>query len=91
MGRLDGLRTPEGGAIPPLAMAELRGEDQIKELEQQRMARLNEDKPRKERANGMVRLLTRVPGVGLETADMLTHEFFCANCGIGAQLLATPD
>ena len=82
--RLDGLLTPEGGAIPPLARAELRRdmarlrfvEDQIKEIEQQRMARLNEDKPDEEKANSMVRLLTRVVGVGVETADMLTHEIF---------------
>jgi len=84
VGQLDGLRTPEGGAIPPLATAELRRdmarlrfvEEQIKEIEQQRIARLNEDQPCKERANGMVRLLARVVGVGLETADMLTHEIF---------------
>ena len=48
----------------------------IKEIEQQRMARLNEDKPDEEKANSMVRLLTRVVGVGVETADMLTHEIF---------------
>ena len=82
--QLDGLRTPEGGAIPPLAMAELRRdmarlqfiEDQIKEIERQRMARLEEANPREERANGMIRVLTRVVGVGVETADMLTHEIF---------------
>lgn len=82
--RLDGLRTPEGRAIPPLAMAELRRdiarlrfvENQIKEIEQQRMVRLDEVKPDEERANGMVRLLTRVVGVGVETADMLAHEIF---------------
>jgi transposase len=83
-GRLDDLRTPEGGALPPLAKAELRRdmarlrfiEDQIKEIEQERIVRLEEANPREERANGMVRLLTRVVGVGVETADMLTHEIF---------------
>jgi transposase len=82
--KLGGVRTPEGGAIPPLAMAELRRdmarlrfiEEQIKEIEHQRTARLNEAKPCEQRANGMVRLLTRVVGVGVETADMLTHEIF---------------
>ena len=85
--KLDGLRTPEGGPIPPLAMAELRRdmtrlrfvEDQIKEIEQQRMVRLDEAKPDEERANGMVRLLSRVVGVGVETADMLVHEILLRN------------
>jgi transposase len=40
------------------------------------MARLDEVNPPEERANGMVGLLTRVVGVGVETADMLTHEIF---------------
>jgi transposase len=82
--QLGDIPTPERGAIPQLAMAELRRdmarlrflEEQIKEIEQQRAARLNEAKPCEERANGMVRLLTRVVGVGVETADMLTHEIF---------------
>ncbi len=82
--QLDDLRTPEGGAIPPLAMGELRRdmarlrfiEEQIKEIERQRMARFDEANPREERANGMIRALTRVVGVGVETADMLTHEIF---------------
>jgi transposase len=82
--RLNSLRTPEGGAIPTPAMAELRRdmarlrfiEDQIKEIEQQRMARLDEADPREGSAKGMVRLLTRVVGVGVETADMLTREIF---------------
>ena len=85
--KLDGLRTPEGGPIPPLAMAELRRDmtrlrfvdDQIKEIEQQRMVRLDEAKPDEGRANGMVRLLSRVVGVGVETADMLAHEIFLRN------------
>lgn len=82
--KLDGLRTPEDGAIPPLAKAELRRdmarlrfvEDQIKEIERERTARLEEVNPRADRANGMVRMLTRVVGVGVETADMLAHEIF---------------
>jgi transposase len=85
--KLDGLRTPEGGPIPPLAMAELRRdttrlrfvEDQIKEIEQQRMVRLDEANPDEERSNGMVRLLSRIVGVGVETADMLAHEIFLRN------------
>jgi transposase len=52
-GRVDDLRTPEDGALPPLAKAELR--------------RAN---PREER-DGMVRLLTRVVGVGVESSRPL--------------------
>ena len=87
--QLSELRTPEGCNIPPLAQAELRRdiarlrflEQQIKEIEQQRAARLVEAKPAEERANAMVRLLTRVVGVGVETADMLTHEIFLRDLG----------
>ncbi|WP_406857248.1 IS110 family transposase [Alsobacter sp. KACC 23698] len=89
VGRLDDLCTPEGAALPPLAKSELRRdmtrlrfiEDQIKEIEQERMARLDEAAPREERPNGMIRLLTRVVGVGVETADMLTHEIFLRDLG----------
>jgi transposase len=85
--RIDDLHTLEGRALPPLAKAELRRdmarlrfiEDQIKDIEQERSARLDEASPREEKANGMVRLLTRVVGVGVETADMLTHEIFLRN------------
>ena len=53
--RLDGLLTPEGGAIPPLARAELCRdmarlrfvEDQIKEIEQQRTAASTKISPMK--------------------------------------------
>jgi transposase len=78
------LCTPEGAGIPPLALAEMRRdmarlrfiEEQIAEIEKERQARLTAAKPEAERASGMVRLLSRVVGVGTETADMLTHEIF---------------
>lgn len=78
------VRTPEGAGIPPLALSEMRRdmarlrfiEDQIAEIEKERQARLTTAKPETERANSMVRLLCRVVGVGIETADMLTHEIF---------------
>jgi transposase len=81
-GRLAGLRTPEGTAIPPNMLAEL-GRDlerlgvvrsQIKAIEQERVQRLERAPDRGPPA--MVRLLVRVHGLGLETADMLTHEVF---------------
>src|SRR5262245_66269693 len=54
-------------------MARLRFvRDQIKEIEQARLQRLAQAP--KERTHAMVRLLARVVGVGIETADMLVHE-----------------
>jgi transposase len=83
--RLDGLRTPEGEAIPPNMRAELRRDmerrrlvnNQIRQIEETRLQRL-------EQASGngphaMVRLLARVIGVGIETADMLVHEVLSRN------------
>ncbi len=78
--RLEGLRTPEGDALPPNTLSELRRDmarlrlirDQVKELEAARTERL-EAAPASGQ-NAMVRLLARVIGVGIETADMLVHE-----------------
>jgi transposase len=78
--RLESLRTPESAPLPPNTVAELRRDmarltfvrEQIRELEQARLERL-ERAPGEER-HAMVRLLARVVGVGLETADMLVHE-----------------
>src|SRR5438067_309270 len=78
--RLDGLRTPEGEPIPPNTLAELRRDmarrrlvcDQIRQIEDARLERLKQapsDGP-----HTMVRLLARVIGVGVETADMLVQE-----------------
>ena len=46
--------------------------DQIKEVEEARAQRF-EQAPQ-EKSHAMVRLLARVIGVGIETADMLVHE-----------------
>jgi transposase len=78
--RLNGLCTPEGVSLPPNTLAELRRDmarlrfvmDQINEIEAARLQRL-EQAPAEE-PHAMVRLLARVIGVGLETADMLVHE-----------------
>src|SRR3954453_6028113 len=78
--RLDRLRTAEGVPLPPNTLAELRRDmarlrfvmDQIREIEAARLTRLEE---RPELAShAMIRLLARVIGVGIETADMLVHE-----------------
>ncbi len=83
--RLDGLRTPEGEPIPPNTLAELRRDmvrrrlvsDQIRQIEDARLERLEhapDDGP-----HAMVRLLARVIGVGIETADMLVQEVLSRN------------
>src|SRR5258707_6971941 len=83
--RLDGLRTPEGEPIPPNALAELRRDmerrrlvnNQIRQIEEERLKRIEQapcDGP-----HVMVRLLARVMGVGIETADMLVHEVLSRN------------
>ncbi len=78
--RLEDLRTPEGDALPPNTLSELQRDmarlrlirDQITAVEAARTERL-EATPAKGQ-NAMVRLLARVIGVGVETADMLVHE-----------------
>jgi transposase len=77
---LAALATPEGVPVPPNTLAELRRDmarlrfvlDQIKEIEATRLQRL--DQAPQERPHAMIRLLARVIGVGIETADMLVHE-----------------
>ncbi len=84
-GRLEDLRTPEDEPIPPNTLAELRRDmerrrlvrDQIRQIEEARLERLEHapcDGP-----HAMVRLLARVIGVGIETADMLVHEVLSRN------------
>src|SRR6202051_5153678 len=79
------LRTPEGEPIPPNTLAELRRDmarrrlvnDQIRQIEDTRLERLEQapsDGP-----HAMVRLLARVMGVGIETADMLVQEVLSRN------------
>ena len=78
--RLETLRTPEGAPLPPNTLAELRRDmarlrlvtEQIGQVEEARLDRL-EGQPAAGQ-NATVRLLARVVGVGVETADMLAHE-----------------
>src|SRR4051794_15314459 len=83
--RLDTLRTPEGAALPPNTSAELRRDmarlgfivGQIKEIEdarQEGLATQPDPGP-----HAMVRLLARVIGIGIETADRLVHEILARN------------
>jgi transposase len=79
------LRTPEGVPIPPNTLAEMRRDmarlawvrEQIEAVERARLERLEQapaDGPQ-----AMVRLLARVVGVGVETADMLVREILSRN------------
>jgi transposase len=78
--RLATLHTPEGMPLPPNVLAELQRAmarlgfvvSQIREIEQARQKRL-EQQP-ETGPHAMVRQLSRVVGVGIETADMLVHE-----------------
>src|ERR1700720_2722606 len=84
-GRLEDLRTPEDEPILPNTLAELRRDmerrrlvsDQIRQIENVRLEHLKQapsDGP-----HAMVRLLARVIGVGIETADMLVQEVLSRN------------
>jgi transposase len=79
------LRTPEGTPLPPNSLAEMGRDlarlhfvqDQIKELEAGRLERLKQAPD--EKSHAMVRLLARVIGIGIETADMLVREVLSRN------------
>jgi transposase len=83
--RLAGLRTPEGEPIPPNTLAELRRDmerrrlvkDQIRQIEAARLERLKQAP--NEAPHAMVRLLVRVIGISIETADMLVQEVLSRN------------
>jgi transposase len=83
--RLAALRTPEGSALPPNTAAELRRDmarlqlvrEQIAEIEAMRLERLRQ--PAAAPAQGMIALLARVVGLGIETADVLVHELLVRN------------
>lgn len=78
--RLAALRTPEGVALPPNTLAELRRDlerlalvkAQIKQIEAARLEQLAQAPD--ERPNVMVRLLAQVTGIGVETAAVLVGE-----------------
>jgi transposase len=83
--RLETLRTPEGVTLPPNTRAELQRDmarlrfvtEQIRAIEATRAERL-EQAP-ETGPNAMIRLLARVVGVGIETADMLVQEVLSRN------------
>src|SRR5205823_4861936 len=101
--RLATLRTPEGVPLPPNTLLELRRDmarlrfvmDQIKEVEATREQALKEAP--QDKTHAMVRLLARIMGIGIDTADMLVHEVLARNLrdrravGRYAGLTGSPD
>jgi transposase len=79
--RLAAVRTAEGTPLPPLTLDEVGRDiarlrlvrEQIQEIERARLQRLTSAPPDSGRP-AMVRLLARVMGIGIETADMLVSE-----------------
>jgi transposase len=77
--RLATVHTPEGMPLPPNTLAELQRDmarlgfvvSQIRQIEEARQKRLEQHETG---PHAMVRLLARIVGVGVETADMLVHE-----------------
>jgi transposase len=83
--KLQGLRTAEGTPLPENTCAELRRHlarlrvvrEQIRAVEQQRLRKLaSVAATEKKGPHAMVRLIARVLGVGVETADILVTEVF---------------
>lgn len=78
--QLDSLTTPDGDPLPPNLRSELQRylerlslvREQIATIEREHLARLEAAPDMK--TNAMVLLLTRIIGVGVETADMLVQE-----------------
>src|SRR5258705_13523198 len=83
--RLEGLRTPEGTGLPPNITEEFRRDmarlalvrEQIAAIEKARIERLQ--RAPNTGPNLMVRLLARVIGIAIETADMLVREILSRN------------
>lgn len=82
--QLKELRTAEGSLLPDNTRAELYRHlarlcmvrDQIQAIEKARLQKLKADHNRKKSPHAMVRLIARVLGIGVETADMLVTEVF---------------
>ena len=79
------MRTPEDEPIPPNTLAELYRDierrqllrDQIRQIEDARLERI--EQASNDGPHAMMRLLARVMGIGIETADMLVQEVLSKN------------
>ena len=103
--KLGGLRTAEGKLLPENTCAELRRDmtrlrvvrEQIREIEQERQRKLEAADAAVNGPHSMVRLIARVIGVGIETADMLVNEILTRHLRDGkavaryAGLTGSPD
>jgi transposase len=82
--QLKELRTAEGSLLPGNTRAELFRHlarlhivrEQIRAIEKARLQRLEADRNSNKSPHAMVRLMARVVGIGVETADMLVTEVF---------------
>ena len=78
--------------LPPNTQAELRRDmarlqlvrEQLKEIERTRLERLA--KAPREGTHPMMLMLARLMGIGIETADVLVHEYFRALCTTALQM-----
>lgn len=103
--KLGDLLTAEGTFLPENTLAELRRDmarlrivrDQIKEIEQERLHKLEAAPVAENGPHSMTRLIARVVGVGIETADMLVNEILTRRLRDGkavaryAGLTGSPD
>ena len=80
--KFEGVRTAEGTPLPQNTRAEMRRQlarlrvvrEQISAIERERLRKLAAAPAEERGPHAMVRLLARVLGVGVETADMLVNE-----------------
>jgi len=85
--KLDNLQTAEGTPLPENTRAELRRDmtrlrvlrEQIREIELERLRKLEAISSAKEGPHAMILLIARVIGLGVETADMLVNEVLARN------------
>ena len=103
--KLSELHTAEGTPLPENTREELRRDmtrlrivrEQIKEIEQQRLRKLKAGAPAEKGPHAMIRLIARVMGIGVETADMLVNEILSRHLRSGkavaryAGLTGSPD
>ena len=103
--KLQELRTAEGMVLPHNTRAELCRylarlgvvRQQIRAIEQGRLRQLAMAPPEREGPHAMMRLIARVLGVGIETADMLVNEVLSRHLRDGkaiaryAGLTGSPD
>jgi transposase len=83
--RLEALRTPDGEPIPPNTLLEMRRDlkrlgvvrEQIGAIETARCERL--ERAPDHGPDAMIRLIARIRGIGVETADMLVREVLVRN------------